>query len=103
MLTRKLTAAALALGTLTAFFHVPAARLLPPPFCRVWLDPHDKFTRVVPAPRARASNSLTADAQISNIDISFGSGVPGPAQVAFRAAVDTWQTQVASPIRIVIS
>jgi len=78
------------------------ARLLPPPFCRIFLDPHDKFTRVVPPQQPSRTGTLTADARLSTITVHYGPGFPGPAQVAFQAAADIWQTQVSSPINIVI-
>ena len=70
--------------------------------CRLWLDPHDKFTRVVPPKRSSTLTALTADARLSTITVRYGAGFPGAAQVAFQAAVDIWQTQTASSVPIVV-
>jgi hypothetical protein len=100
---RNSVIAALVLVTSAAFVRLPApARFLPAPFCRLWLDPHDKFTRVVPPSRTARLNALTASAQLSTITVRYGAGFPGAAQVAFQAAVDIWQTQTASSVPIVI-
>ena len=94
---------ALVFGTGVALLHAgppverPVSRI-----CRIVLDPHDKFTRVVPDQTVRRANALTADARISTISVNYGAGFPASAQVAFAAAVDIWQTQVKSPITIVV-
>jgi hypothetical protein len=65
------------------------------------LDPHDKFTRVVPDNVQRPA-PLTADERLSTFTANYGAGFPESAQIAFQSAVDIWQTQVSSPITIVI-
>lgn len=89
------------LVTGAAFSRLPAPAPLLPPFCRVWLDPHDKFTRVRP-PQIDTTNALSADARLSAITVRYGAGFPGAAQVAFQSAVDIWETQVATPTGIII-
>jgi hypothetical protein len=76
--------------------------------CRLYLDPHDKFTRVVPEPRASltTTGAVEADAVLSNITVNYTgfTGANGPAaQAAFQAAVDIWKTQVASAVPIVVN
>ena len=91
------------LGTAAAFVHPGTSAIRgAAPFCRLWLDPHDKFTRVVPLRPTARTNALTAGAQLSTITVRYGPGFPGAAQVAFQAAVDIWQTQTASSVPIVI-
>jgi hypothetical protein len=75
--------------------------------CRLYLDPHDKFTRVVPPRRAAFSiaGAPESNAVLSNITVNYTgfTGAKGAAaQVAFQAAVDIWKTQVASTVPIVV-
>ena len=74
--------------------------------CRLYLDPHDKFTRVVPARRASlTTGAIESGAVLSNITVNYTgfTGATGPAaQAAFQAAVDIWKTQVASAVPIVV-
>jgi hypothetical protein len=98
---RLLSLAALVLGTGAAFLHSTLpAQLATSRVCRLFLDPHDKFTRVMPAASMQHTARLTADAQLSTINVHYGAGFPGTAQVAFQAAVDIWRTQVSSPVSI---
>ena len=69
--------------------------------CRLFLDPHDKFTRVVPPQSAKTMNAA-ADLRLSNVTVYYGAGFPGAAQVAFQAAVDIWQSQVSSSVPIAV-
>ena len=74
-------------------------------FCRIYLDPHDAFTRVVPEPRASLAleGAIEANAMLSTINVNYiGFGSNPAAQTAFQAAVDLWRTQVASNVPIVI-
>ena len=75
--------------------------------CRLYLDPHDKFTRVSAPRRAAVSldDPIQASAIQSNITVNYTgfSGTNGTAaRSAFQAAVDLWRTQVASTVPIVI-
>jgi hypothetical protein len=75
--------------------------------CRLYLDPHDKFTRVVPERRAglAIAGAPEGNANLSNITVNYTgfTGANGAAaQVAFQAAVDIWKTQVASNVPIVV-
>src|SRR5689334_21354924 len=76
--------------------------------CRLYLDPHDKFTRVVPEQRRSAlavAGAPEADANLSNITVNYTgfTGANGAAALtAFQAAVDIWKTQVASNVPIVV-
>ena len=73
--------------------------------CRVYLDPHDKFTRVVAPERAALAwtGAAEAEAILSTISVNYtGFTLNAPAQAAFQAAVDIWKTQVASTVPIVI-
>jgi hypothetical protein len=72
------------------------------PICRLYLDPHDKFTRVVPLPRVAGESLLTAEAVLSTITVNYSPGFPEAAQIAFQAAVDIWKTQVQTNVPIVI-
>jgi hypothetical protein len=74
-------------------------------FCRIYLDPHDVFTRVVPEPRASIAGegAMELNAVLSNITVNYTGFASTPAaQAAFQAAVDIWKTQVASSVPIVI-
>ncbi len=106
MRLRVLSAVALALSVLT--LSLPAG---PPrrtvraitavePFCSLYLDPHDSFTRVVPEPLPEGQ-ALTSNAVLSNITVNY-TGFTSQAQAAFQAAVDIWRTQVNSTVPIVI-
>ena len=74
--------------------------------CRLYLDPHDKFTRVVAPRRSFARTAgAEANAQLSNITVNytgFTGSTGAEAQAAFQAAVDIWETQVASSVPIVV-
>ena len=99
---RLLSLAALVLGTGAALLpSAGPAELNASRVCRLFLDPHDKFTRVV-APQSAKTMNVVADARLSNITVYYGAGFPGPAQVAFQAAVDIWQSQVSSSVPIAI-
>jgi hypothetical protein len=67
--------------------------------CRVYLDPHDKFTRVV---SPEVSNAVMSNATLSTIDVAY-TGFTAQAQTAFQAAVNIWKTQVASTVTITIN
>ena len=82
-------------------------------FCRLYLDPHDKFTRVLSEQEQLNEDWgslawLVADssAVTANITVNYVSGFTGTngtaAQAAFQAAVDIWKTQVTSSVPIVI-
>src|SRR5258708_22150857 len=74
-------------------------------FCRIYLDPHDAFTRVVPEPRASLAlqGAIEANAMLSTINVNYiGFGSNPAAHAAFQAAVDIWRTQIASSVPIVI-
>ncbi len=91
------------LGMGVALLHAGApAELAVSRLCRLMLDPHDKFTRVVPDQTVQRPAPLTADERISTITVNYGAGYPEAAQIAFGAAVDIWQTQVTSPITVVV-
>ena len=81
---------------------MPAARPLAAPtqpYCRLYLDPHDKFTRVAAEPGAA---SRFPHQTVSNITVNY-TGFTVQAQTAFQAAVDIWQTQVGSTVPIAIA
>ena len=78
------------------------------PICRLYLDPHDHFTRVVlPAGGARLdskaalSGRLRSNAALSTIQVNY-TGFTAEAKTAFQAAIDIWLTQVSSSIPIVV-
>lgn len=99
---RLLSLAALVLGTGAALLpSAGPAELAASRVCRLFLDPHDKFTRVVPAQSVKTMSAV-ADVRLSNITVYYGAGFPGAAQVAFQAAVDIWQSQVGSSVPIAI-
>jgi hypothetical protein len=100
-------ATVLAVGTLTG----PAGGTPPPGgiaptsfelFCRLYHDPHNAFTRVV-APHAgrSASRANAANATLSSIQVNY-SNFTAEAQAAFQAAVDIWETQLNSPVPMVV-
>ena len=103
---RAATVLVLSLGVLT----IPGETPAPSPeqafgtsfvtLCRLYHDPHDKFTRVVPLPAPRLKTE--AGAITSVITVNYGAGFTTEAQTAFQAAVDIWQTQVASTVPIVV-
>lgn len=68
------------------------------PICRLYLDPHDQFTRVVqaPVPAGRFPSQT-----ISNISVNY-TGFTPQAQAAFQAAVEIWQTQLGSSVPLVV-
>ena len=68
------------------------------PICRLYLDPHDKFTRVVqdPVPAGRFPSQT-----MSNISVNY-TGFTPQAQAAFQAAVEIWQTQLGSSVPLVV-
>ena len=68
-------------------------------FCRLVLDPHDQFTRVVPPPMPRGF--ARASAVTSSITVNY-TGFTAEAQTAFQYAVDIWEQNVASPVPIVV-
>ena len=68
--------------------------------CRLYHDPHDKFTRVVPLPVQRSM--LQASAFTSVITVNYGAGFTTEAQTAFQTAVDIWRTQISSSVPIVV-
>src|SRR5262249_19527509 len=72
-------------------------------FCRLVLDPKDKFTRVMPPPKTslRAGGALQADAVLSNITVNY-TGFTPEAQASFQAAVDIWSSNVSSTVPIVV-
>src|SRR5829696_7052937 len=67
--------------------------------CRLYLDPHDAFTRVVEPSNARPA--ARANASLSTINVNY-TGFTAEAQTAFRAAVDIWLTQLSSTVPIVV-
>ena len=69
------------------------------PFCRLYFDPHDKFTRVVAPSSGRAA--LRANATLSNINVTY-TGFTAEALTAFRAGLDIWRTQISSSVPIVM-
>ncbi|HYT66940.1 MAG TPA: hypothetical protein VEL51_10995 [Vicinamibacterales bacterium] len=76
-------------------------------FCRLYLDRHDKFTRVVSEPRPAMTMTGTeaANVVLSDITVNYTgfTGTDGTAALAaFQAAVDIWKTQVASTVPIVV-
>jgi hypothetical protein len=68
------------------------------PICRIWLDPHDKFTRVVPDPMP----ALRADADLATITVNY-TGFTPQAQTAFQHAVNIWQNQLTSAVPTVVN
>ena len=68
--------------------------------CRLYLDPHDHFTRVVPSSTSGRAR-LRSNAALSTIQVNY-SGFTPEAQTAFQAAIDIWLTQVSSPVPIVV-
>ena len=76
-------------------------------FCRIYLDPHDQFTRVMPPPKPRtfaalrSTASVSANAVLSNITVNY-TGFTPQAQAAFQAAVDLWQQEVSTTVPIVV-
>jgi len=74
--------------------------------CRLYLDPHDKFTRVGPPQESswRQGAVFQAASQLSTITVNYTgfTGFPA-AQASFQAAVDIWSTQVSSSVPIVIN
>jgi hypothetical protein len=73
--------------------------------CRLYLDPHDKFTRVGPPQRpwVQKLGVPQAASTLSSITVNYTGFGPFPAaQGAFQAAVNIWSTQVASTVPIVI-
>ena len=80
-----------------------AARRVTTPICRIYLDPHDKFTSVG-APVTRSRFGLTTSMSLSTITVNYDAGFNAnpQAKTAFQAAVDIWQQQVQSSVPIVI-
>lgn len=68
--------------------------------CRLYHDPTDKFTRVMPPASARGM--LRSSAFTSVITVNYGSGFTTEAQTAFQTAIDIWRTQINSPVPIVV-
>ena len=69
------------------------------PFCRLYLDPHDKFTRVVAPKSSRAA--LRSSATLSTVFVNQ-TGFTSEALEALEVAIDIWQTQVSSTVPVVI-
>src|SRR5262245_38116584 len=70
------------------------------PFCRIYLDPTNKNTRVMPPePPAGAAEAAVNTATIT---VQY-TGFTPQAQAAFQAAVDIWQTQVTSSVPILVT
>jgi hypothetical protein len=68
------------------------------PICQVWLDPHDKFTRVVPEPQPQAH--LTGS--LATITVNY-TGFTPQAQTAFQHAVNIWQNLLTSAVPTVVN
>jgi hypothetical protein len=76
--------------------------------CRLYLDPHDAFTRVGPPQWQAAPPSTTpaleASATTATIAVNYTGFSSFPAaQAAFQAAVDIWATEVSSSVPIVVN
>lgn len=80
--------------------------------CRIYLDPHDKFTRVMPQRRVTQTQSaqdgsvartgaVQSSAVLSTITVTY-TGFTAQAETAFQAAVDIWKQNVASRVPIVV-
>ena len=76
----------------------PVSRKFYDPICQVWLDPHDKFTRVVPDPQP--GPSLTAN--LASITVNY-TGFTPQAQAAFQHAVNLWQNALTSAVPTVVN
>ena len=88
----------------SALLSTRAARRLDPNsvFCRLYLDPHDKFTRVGPSQGAQLRASLVGG-NLSRIFVNYTGFDNNPAaQNAFQAAVNIWQTEVSSAVPIFV-
>jgi hypothetical protein len=74
-------------------------------FCRIYLDPHDKFTRVEAPPRSSLAQTgaIETDAVLSTITVTYSAGFTTAAREAFQAAVDIWATQVGSTVPITVN
>src|SRR5262245_33032302 len=71
------------------------------PFCRIYLDHVNKYTKVVP-PETAGGLSVLAAANTATITVQY-TGFTPQAQAAFQAAVDLWQTQVTSSVPILVT
>src|SRR5262249_26113633 len=70
------------------------------PYCRIYLDPTNKNTRVLPP--EPAPGSVEAALNTATITVQY-TGFTPQAQAAFQAAVDIWQTQVTSSVPMTVT
>src|SRR5262245_64238264 len=69
--------------------------------CRLVIDPTNKGTRVMP-PEPPGGFRAAAAASTSTILVQY-TGFTPQAQAAFQAAVDIWQSQLTSPVTMVVT